>query len=116
MSSRRAGICNILVLVLLAFSGARILAQADPNAGAEAEPTESKPSDTFFNHSDKTKWWISGQANIVFQAHGDFHAQYSGPNSLKNTGEHATSRVLTLYTGYQFTPNTAIYLDVEEAG
>jgi hypothetical protein len=92
------------------------MGQADPRAGGESAPTESKPPDTFFPHSDKTKWWISGQANVVFQAHGDFYARYSGPNSLKNTEEHATSRVLTLYTGYELTRNTAVYFDVEEAG
>lgn len=107
---------SLLLLAAIACSTPALLAQADPKAGAEAEPTESKPLDTFFEHSDKTKWWISGQANFVFQAHGDFYALYSGTNSLKNTAEHATSRVLTLYTGYEFTPNTAVYLDVEEAG
>ena len=106
----------LLGIALLIPLRSAVQAQADPKAGAEAEPTESKPRDTFFEHSDKTKWWISGQANLVFQAHGNFYALYSGPNSLKNTGEHATSRVLTLYTGYEFTPNTAVYLDVEEAG
>jgi hypothetical protein len=110
-----------LSMLVLAFSLLvgfcdRLAAQADPKAAGEAEPTESNPRDTFFEHSDKTKWWISGQANIVFQAHGNFYALYSGPNSLKNTAENATSRVLTLYTGYEFTPNTAVYLDVEEAG
>jgi hypothetical protein len=93
-----------------------LIGQADPKAGGEAEPAQAKPRDTFFEHSDTVKWWISGQANIVFQAHGNFYALYSGPNSLKNTGENATSRVLTLYTGYELTRNTAVYFDVEEAG
>lgn len=105
-----------ILLAGLSLLQARLLAQADPRAGAESEPTQSKPPDTFFPHSDSAKWWISGQANFVFQAHGDFYALYSGPNSLKNTAEHATSRVLTLYTGYEFTPKTAVYFDVEEAG
>lgn len=105
----------VLALGLLLWAP-RALAQADPKAGDEAEPTESKPRDTFFEHPDNTKWWISGQANFVFQAHGDFYAQYSGPNSLKNTPENAISRVLTLFTGYELTRNTAVYLDVEEAG
>ena len=82
----------------------------------EPQPPTPDPKATFFDHSQTAKWWISGQANFVFQAHGDFYAQYSGPNSLKNYSEHATSRVLTLFTGYEFTPNTMAYLDVEESG
>ena len=76
----------------------------------------SAPLGTFFDHSDTAKWWISGQANFVFQAHGDFYAAYSGPNSFTNAGENANSRVMTLQMAYAFRPYTAIYLNVEEAG
>ncbi len=75
--------CAILTLLLLGIQAPRMFGQADPNAGATAEPTQSNPRDTFFEHPNDTKWWISGQANFVFQAHGGFYAQYSGPNSLK---------------------------------
>ena len=105
----------ILGLFLLAAL-ASVIAQADPKTGADAEPAESNAPDTFFKHPDDTKWWISGQANFIFQTHPGFYALYSGPNSLKNTPENAISRVLTLYTGYELTPKTAVYLDVEEAG
>lgn len=89
---------------------------AQDNSDQPVTADAPHPRDTFFEHSNTAKWWISGQANFVFQAHGDFNAAYSGPNSLKNTAEQATSRVLTLFTGYEFTPKTAVYLDVEEAG
>jgi hypothetical protein len=82
----------------------------------DAPPPTPDPKATFFDHSQTSKWWFSGQANFVFQAHGDFYAQYSGTNSLKDYAEHATSRVLTFFSGYEFTPNTMAYLDVEEAG
>ena len=59
---------------------------------------------------------MSGQVNIVFQAHPDFHALYSGPNSLSARAEHATSRVLTLYTGYQLSKHTEALVDLESAG
>ncbi len=59
---------------------------------------------------------VSGQANFIFQANGSFYAQYSGPNSFKNVPENALSRVLTLFTAYQFTPESQVYLDVEETG
>jgi hypothetical protein len=76
---------------------------------------ESAPT-TVFPHSETARWWVSGQVNIVFQAHPDFHALYSGPNSLSSRGEHATSRVLTLYTGYQLSKQTEALFDLESAG
>lgn len=101
-----------IVPLLLAIAG---LAQ-DPSSQEPQPPPGPKQRATFFEHSQTSRWWVSGQANIVFQAHGGFYAQYSGPNSLKNHGEHATSRVLTLFTGFEFTPYTVGYFDVEEAG
>jgi high affinity Mn2+ porin len=91
-----------------------VAAQDEP--APEPQPSAPDSKATFFEHSNTSKWWFSGQANFVFQAHGDFYAQYSGTNSLKNTAEHATSRVLTFFSGYEFTPNTMAYLDVEESG
>ena len=85
----------------------------------DAPPPETptpEPQATFFEHSQTSKWWLSGQANIVFQAHGDFYALYSGANSLKDYSENATSRVLTFFGGYEFTPNTMVYVDAEESG
>src|SRR5215469_11210593 len=83
---------------------------------------ESSPDDqpsqsgTLFPHSQTARWWVSGQVNIVFQGHPGFHALYSGPNSLRADGEHATSRLLTLYTGFAITKDTEILFDVESAG
>jgi high affinity Mn2+ porin len=104
----------ILVLFCVAVLAAAAWAQADSTRTTPSGSSE--PLDTFFKHSETAKWWISGQANFIFQAHGDFYAQYSGANSFQNAGENANSRVMTLFTGYQFTPRTAIYLDVEETG
>jgi high affinity Mn2+ porin len=88
-------------------------AQDTPAKATEAE--QSGPA-TVFPHSKTARWWVSGQVNIVFQAHPDFHALYSGPNSLSARGEHATSRVLTLYTGYQLSKHTEALFDLESAG
>jgi len=71
---------------------------------------------TMFPHSQTARWWISGQSNVVFQAHPDFHAAYSGPNSLHANGEHATSNVETLYLGYQLGGGAEVLLDVESSG
>ena len=62
------------------------------------------------------RFWISGQANFIRQQQPSFPAAYSGPNSLRNTAEHDTSRVLTLYMGFQITRNLDILCDVESAG
>jgi hypothetical protein len=69
-----------------------------------------------FSHSETARWWISGQANVIFQAHPDFDAAYSGANSLHSYSQHATSRVETLYLGYQLGRGAEVLLDVESAG
>ncbi len=50
------------------------------------------------------------------QWHPSFPAKYSGPNSLHSAAENATSKVYTLYLGYELSPTTEIFLDVESAG
>jgi high affinity Mn2+ porin len=90
-----------------------------PQATApEPSPDESDSGDTLtlFPHSQTTRWWISGQANVVLQWHGDFPAAYSGTNSFKSRAENATSKVYTLFLGYELTHNTEVFLDMESAG
>ena len=115
-SGETQGLRRGLVMVGLALAALVMSGFAQDAPTVDAQPPAPDPKATFFEHSQTSKWWFSGQANFVFQAHGDFYAQYSGPNSLKNTAENATSRVLTFFSGYEFTPNTVAYLDVEEAG
>jgi high affinity Mn2+ porin len=93
-------------------------AQSIPPASSAASPDDSGDNDplTLFPHSETSRYWISGQANIVLQWHGAFPAKYSGPNSLRNVGENATSKVYTLYLGYELTPTTEVFLDIESAG
>ena len=62
------------------------------------------------------RFWLSGQANFIFETHPPFDAKYSGKNSLSPRYEKATSRVLTLYTGVRLNNSTELLLDVEEAG
>ncbi len=63
-----------------------------------------------------SRFWISGQANFIRQQNAAFPADYSGPNSFLPKGEQATSRVLTLYTGFEITGKLEILADVESAG
>ncbi len=67
-------------------------------------------------HLSNTRFWLSGQANFIFQTHPPFHAPYSGQNSLDPNYEKATSRVLTLYTGVRLNDSTELLVDIEEAG
>ncbi len=69
-----------------------------------------------FPHFTDRRFWLSGQANFIFQTHPPFHAAYSGKNSLSSNYEKATSRVLTLYTGVRITNSAEVLVDIEEAG
>ncbi len=69
-----------------------------------------------FPHLGDSRYWLSGQANFIFQTHPPFHAPYSGPNSLDPNYEKATSRVVTLYTGVRLNDSTELLVDIDEAG
>ena len=103
----------LLTFMLLAFLCSITFAQSSES---DEQNSEIKPPVTIFPHSDTSRFWVSGQMNGIFQAQPPFSAKYSGPNSLHNYGESATSRVLTLYTGWQITPGDELLFDMEEAG
>jgi high affinity Mn2+ porin len=84
--------------------------------GDTANPPSNADPQAMFPHFRDTRFWLSGQANFIFQTHPDFHAGYSGPNSLSPRFEKATSRVMTLYTGVRLSNSTEILIDIEEAG
>jgi hypothetical protein len=83
--------------------------------GIAQTPTASPP-DSDSESSFLTRFWLSGQANFIRQQHDSFYAAYSGPNSLTSDPEHATSRVLTLYTGFSITNNLEFLFDLESTG
>lgn len=98
----------------LAFIAAGFLyGQATPGIPGPQQPGDAIPSQP---ESIWDRIWISGQANFIRQQHGSFPTAYSGPNSFSNLAEHDTSRVLTLYTGFQRTNHLEFLLDVESAG
>src|SRR3984957_11546456 len=82
----------------------------------EADPPPDEAVETMLPHLKDTRFWLSGQMNFIFQTHPPFHAPYSGPQSLSPHYEKATSRVLTLYTGFRIDNSTEILVDLEEAG
>src|SRR5258707_10819607 len=91
------------------------------NSGVALQtPSTDTPSDdsveTMLPHFRNTRFWLSAQANFIFQTHPPFHADYSGENSLSPNYEKATSRVLTLYTGVRLNNSTELLVDIEQAG
>jgi high affinity Mn2+ porin len=83
---------------------------SDPPTGASDQPVEA-----MLPHLSDTRFWLSGQANFIFQTNPPFHAAYSGKNSLGPNYEKATSRVMTLYTGVRLNDSIELLADVEDA-
>ena len=111
-------------VLALAAAGA---SWAQSTSGAEHTPGENKTAsasdsqassdpEAMFPHLADTRFWLSGQANFIFQTHPPFHAPYSGPNSLDPNYEKATSRVLTFFSGVRLNDSTELLADIEEAG
>jgi len=71
-----------------------------------------QPLLTVLPHNDSSRWLLSGQANIIFQAHPGFHSPYSGTNSMLARGEYKTSMVGTLFMGYELNANPRYDTDV----
>ncbi len=111
---------SVPVLFSAPFAFAPQPGDDDGPAGSAAQTPEAVPALTMWPHSDTARYWISGQANSIFQAHGHFHSPYQGANSLIDDLETKASEVATLYLGYQLRPNsrynTDLILDLENAG
>ncbi len=101
-----------------ASSSTQTAAPASPDVNDPPSPPSDAIADTkaMFPHFPNTRFWLSGQANFIFQTHPDFHADYSGSHSLSPDYEKATSRVMTLYTGVRLNNSTELLVDIEEAG
>ena len=112
------GSCFALVFAVL--SGAASCQEVTPPAQTTDTQAEAASTPNIFHHPDTARYLISGQANIIFQAHGPFHSPYEGTNSLLGRGEYKTSLLGTLYLGYEVNKNpryaTDGILDVESAG
>jgi high affinity Mn2+ porin len=92
---------------------------ANPGSTSGDYATTLIPITTMFPHSNTWPIWISGQANVILQAHPSFHSSYEGINSFTGPGEYKTSLLGTLYTGLQV-PGTnkllEVLFDEESAG
>jgi hypothetical protein len=98
-------------------------AAAPPSSASPSTPSTPVPGDdsgsddtpTLFPHFESGRFWISGQANVVFQWHPAFHSPYQGPNSMTPEAQSATTHIVTLYTGLQLTHTTEVLADLEDA-
>jgi hypothetical protein len=90
----------------------------------DTSPVGREPQDppivSMAPHPEDSRWWISGQANIIFQGRLPFHALYQGTNSFHNSAEYKTSLLGTLFTAVRATHsiqyNTDLILDIESSG
>jgi len=89
-------------------------ATTTPGAAPSDPPDDT--TEAMFPHFKNTRFWLSGQANFIFQTHPEFHAPYSGPHSLGPHYEKATSRLLTMFGGIRFNNSTEFVGALEEAG
>jgi len=111
-------------LLLCAFPCFHAFAQNSSVPAKATDPAPDAPIVTLFPHPDPessgSQWWLSGQANIIFQGRLPFHSAYEGTNSFRNSAEYKTSLVGTLYTAVRPTHsiryNTDLILDFESAG
>ena len=119
------GNCVLVLLSAMLACTAFARAQSDsapgnlPDTGPKGHPVSTEDAndpEAMFPHLSDKRYWFSGQANFIFQAHPSFHAPYSGPNSLDPNSEHALSRVLTLFSGVRVNDSTEFLVDIEEAG
>jgi hypothetical protein len=105
----------------LAPESSMLAQQPDPHLlGLDAsaplpDPALDDNSQSMLPHLKDTRFWLSGQANFIFQSHPHFRALYSGEHSLSPCYEKDLSRVMTLYTGVRLSNSTEILVDIEEA-
>jgi hypothetical protein len=98
--------------------------QGGGDTGSEISPVEREspeaPVLTMAPHPEDSRYWLSGQANIIFQGRLPFHSLYQGTNSFRNSAEYKTSLLGTIYTVLRPTRsiryNTDLILDLESSG
>src|SRR5215471_17964574 len=86
-------------VLFLALGGFLLLAETSRAQDTTQDPASSKdsaktepaddPMPAMFPHFESDRFWLTGQANFVFQTHPSFPALYSGPHSLNPNYEKA---------------------------
>ncbi len=121
-------LCRVALLLWMAMTAMAPLAaygqqtepqsppQRDGSPDTDAPTPAEEGTQAMFPRLGNKRFWVSGQANFIFQTHPEFSALYTGPHSLGPHYEKAISRVLTLYTGARLDNSTEFLVDLEEAG
>src|SRR5437870_3380995 len=98
------------------LSGLLVMSGATVASAQTAQDTPQAETTTMFPHPDDSRWWLSGQVNLISQTHGRFTSPYEGDNSLRPDREQALSRLWTIYAGVKLPGHTELLLDIESAG
>ena len=113
---------KVFLSVVVSAAFAVVVGAQQPTQTCDPPATDSAPqaateSDliAILPHHQWKGFWVSGQMNIIEQGHGAFDSLYSGPRSLSSTGEHAASRIFTLYTTARLSEVSDVLFDVEDA-
>jgi len=125
ISTNLAGFCIRAAVLVIGFAAsfaaplplrAQQTLAPEGNATPAVDPPADDSTESMLPHFKDRRFWLTGQANFIFQTHPGLPALYSGIHSLSPHYEKATSRVMTLYTGYRFNNSTEVLVDIEEAG
>ena len=106
LCSRPAALAGLAAGLIFGFVG-----NATGQATDEAPQAPAPAAPVMFPHPDNTRYFIAGQANIIFQAHAPFHSPYEGTNSLLGRGEYKTSLIGTLFLGAELVKDPARHLE-----
>lgn len=98
------------------FTGGAECSNSGSSQQLLGEESPADPPTTVFPHSETSRLWVSGQMNFIEQWHPSLHSPYQGPLSLTPQGEHALSRVFTLFTGVELTGYAEALFQLESAG
>lgn len=105
---------RLTLLLLFALSPFCVSAQDS------STPPPPDAAVTMFPHSQTSRFYAAGQANIIFQAHPPFHSPYEDVNSFVGRGEYKTSLVGTLFLATEAVKNPRYHseflVDFESAG
>jgi hypothetical protein len=99
-------------LLLAAHDGSAAAPASADGMGADGRGPIEPPIISMVRHPDSSLWWISGQANFIYQGRLPFHSLYQGPNSFRNSAEYKTSMVGTLYTALRPTHSIRYNMDL----
>src|SRR5271166_5396069 len=111
-----AVVCGLLLCRVPALAQDNVSTEGPGAPQSELPIQDNDPLTTMFHHAEWDRLWLSGQANFISQWHPAFTSPYQGMNSLSPEAQDATSRVLTLFTGWRATNTTEFLCDVQETG